>query len=170
MTKTGVVTGGDFGSSDGCKPYELQPCAHHVPPSSKYPKCPSSEYSISCKKSCDSATVDYESDKTKGVDAFSLYSVEKMQQALMTYGPLSAAFTVYSDFPTYKSGVYKHTTGEALGGHAILIVGWGSDNGEDYWIVKNSWNEQWGNNGYFWIARGSDECGIEDMVTGIKFA
>ena len=40
-----------------------------------------------------------------------------LQNDLMTRGSVTAAFTVYSDFLTYKSGVYKHTTGAALGGH-----------------------------------------------------
>ena len=60
-----------------------------------------------------------------------------MQQEIMTFGPIESGFTVYSDFPTYKSGVYKHTTGKALGGHAIKIMGWGTENGEDYWWVKS---------------------------------
>jgi C1A family cysteine protease len=79
-------------------------------------------------------------------------------------GPVTAAFSVYEDFLTYKSGVYKHTTGSYLGGHAISIVGYGTLNGEDYWKVKNSWNPTWGDKGYFLIARGVDECGIEDQV------
>lgn len=83
----------------------------------------------------------------------------------MTYGPVEAAFTVYSDFPTYKSGVYKHGSGtSALGGHAIKILGWGVEDGEAYWLVANSWNETWGDNGYFKIARGSNESGIEDNI------
>ena len=45
----------------------------------------------------------------------------------MNYGPVEAAFTVYADFPTYKSGVYKHMSGKELGGHAIKIIGWGTE-------------------------------------------
>ena len=82
----------------------------------------------------------------------------------MTHGPVEAAFDVYEDFPTYKSGVYTHTTGSFLGGHAIKILGWGVENGTPYWLVANSWNEDWGDKGFFKIARGSDECGIEDGV------
>lgn len=175
MTKTGVVTGGDFpdmtSKTGGCKPYSLQPCAHHVPPSSKYPACPSKEYSLTCKKDCtDTASgKTYATDKTKGASAKSVSGVSSMQTWIMTHGPLAVAFTVYSDFPTYKSGVYKHTSGSALGGHAVEMVGWGTENGEDYWLVKNSWNEQWGDGGFFKIARGVDECGIENDVTGISF-
>jgi cathepsin B len=82
----------------------------------------------------------------------------------MTHGPVEAAFTVYEDFLAYKTGVYAHTTGQALGGHAIRILGWGVENGTPFWEVANSWNEDWGNQGYFRIARGSDECGIESGV------
>lgn len=175
MTRTGVVTGGGYNdrgsASGGCKPYELAPCAHHVPPSSKYPACPKEEGSISCTKSCSNRAFsgDYSSDKTKGVSHFRVSSVAGMQTALMTTGPLAVAFTVYSDFPTYKSGVYKHTSGTSLGGHAVEFIGWGTENGQDYWLVKNSWNEQWGDGGTFKIARGVNECGIEDDVGGIKF-
>ena len=41
------------------------------------------------------------------------------------------------------------------GGHAVTMVGWGEENGQKYWKIKNSWNEQWGNNGHFLIARGT---------------
>ena len=41
---------------------------------------------------------------------------------LMKNGPVQTAFTVYEDFPTYRSGVYKHVTGNALGGHAVTFV------------------------------------------------
>jgi len=88
----------------------------------------------------------------------------------MTNGPVEGAFTVYDDFLTYKSGVYAHTTGSELGGHAIKILGWGTDNGTPYWIVANSWNEGWGNSGFFNIKRGSDECGIEDGIVAGKFS
>lgn len=62
------------------------------------------------------------------------------------------------------AGVYKHVAGKALGGHAIRILGWGVENDTPYWLVANSWNTDWGNNGFFKILRGSDECGIENQV------
>jgi len=86
----------------------------------------------------------------------------------MTNGPVEASFTVYLDFVTYKSGVYVHKTGGALGGHAIKILGWGVDNGVAYWTVANSWNTDWGAAGYFLIKRGVDECGIESGVVAGK--
>jgi cathepsin B len=85
----------------------------------------------------------------------------------MNHGPVEAAFSVYEDFLLYKSGVYKHTTGQELGGHAVKMLGWGVENGNKYWLMANSWNTDWGDNGFFKIARGNDECGIEsELVAG----
>jgi cathepsin B len=74
----------------------------------------------------------------------------------MTYGPVEAGFTVYSDFFTYKSGVYHHVSGGVAGGHAIKILGWGVENNIPYWLAANSWNVDWGDNGYFKIWRGTN--------------
>lgn len=61
----------------------------------------------------------------------------------------------------YKSGVYKHTTGGYLGGHAVKIVGWGeTDDNVPYWIVANSWNTSWGLDGYFHMGMNGD-CDFE---------
>ena len=45
------------------------------------------------------------------------------------------------------SGVYKHVKGSLLGGHAVKLLGWGVENGTDYWLLANSWNTDWGDNG-----------------------
>lgn len=85
-----------------------------------------------------------------------------MMSEIFKNGPIEGAFTVYEDFLAYKSGVYKHTTGSQLGGHAIKIIGWGVENGTKYWLIVNSWNEGWGDKGTFKILRGSNHCGIEN--------
>ena len=48
----------------------------------------------------------------------------------------------------------------------VLLVGYGTENGQDYWIVKNSWGTSWGENGFFRIVRGEDECAIESISVG----
>jgi cathepsin B len=63
------------------------------------------------------------------------------------------------------TGVYQHVTGPALGGHAIRILGWGVENGTPYWLIANSWNTDWGDNGYFRILQGRNECGIESSIS-----
>lgn len=70
--------------------------------------------------------------------------------------PVSAHFTVYEDFTAYAGGVYEHVSGNELGGHGILIVGW--NDYEQSWICKNSWGPDWGNRGFFRIKWGN--CGI----------
>jgi len=87
-----------------------------------------------------------------------------IEKEIMKHGPVEGAFTVYQDFLTYKSGVYTHEKGPELGGHAIKIMGWGVEGGVKYWLVANSWNEDWGDAGTFKILRGEDHCGIESGV------
>merc|ERR1712048_1475939 len=81
-------------------------------------------------------------------------------------GPMEVAFTVYSDFENYASGIYHHVTCGMAGGHAVKLVGWGVEDGNKYWKVANSWNPYWAEKGYFRIKRGNNECGIEDQAIG----
>jgi cathepsin B len=149
-----------------CYPYPFPSCDHHMP-GSKNP-CPTKEYnSPNCPGKCTNKTWSgpaYAQDRHKGKSAYSVSGVSQIQAEIMKNGPVEAAFDVYEDFLTYKSGVYRHTTGEYVGGHAIKILGWGVDSGTPYWIIANSWNPDWGNDGFFWMLRGKDECGIEDGV------
>lgn len=92
--------------------------------------------------------------------SYSVRGVDNIKAELAAHGTLTAAFTVYEDFLAYKSGVYSHQTGSALGGHAIKVIGWGTENGEDYWLCVNSWNNTWGDKGTFKIKQG--DCGIND--------
>jgi C1A family cysteine protease len=77
-------------------------------------------------------------------------SVEAIKNALVTYGPLVTTMDVYSDFFSYRSGVYAYASGAYQGGHAILIVGY--DDAAQCFRAKNSWGTGWGEAGYFRIA------------------
>jgi len=167
FTQTGVVTGGNYDDFSWCSSYSLPNCDHHEP--GKYQPCPADEYPTpACPTACDSNStykVAYGQDKHIFASAYSVSSdPTAIAQEIMTNGPVEAAFTVYEDFITYKTGVYVYTTGQELGGHAVKILGWGVENGTNYWLVANSWNADWGEQGYFKIARGVDECGIEDNI------
>ncbi|KAG8185661.1 hypothetical protein JTE90_008931 [Oedothorax gibbosus] len=166
--KVGIVTGGNYNSQVGCRPYTIESCEHHT--TGKLKPCGDTVKTPQCVNSCEAGyNVSYKADLYFGSKA---YSIEKDEDQIKTEiyknGPVEADFTVYGDFVTYKSGVYRHVKGEALGGHAIRILGWGVEKGTPYWLVANSWNEDWGDKGYFKILRGSDECGIEsDINAGI---
>jgi cathepsin B len=58
--------------------------------------------------------------------------------------------------------------GEHVGGHSVKVVGWGVDELKKYWIVANSFNGDWGEDGFIRVARGHNECNIEvGVVAGI---
>ncbi|EYC07387.1 hypothetical protein Y032_0070g408 [Ancylostoma ceylanicum] len=91
-----------------------------------------------------------------------------IRQEIYKNGPVVAVFKVYSDFVYYKKGIYVHTDGYWTGLHAVRVIGWGRENGTDYWLVANSYNTDWGEDGYFRILRGENHCDFEDgMVGGI---
>ena len=164
---TGVVTGGNYKSNQGCLPYSIANCDHHV--NGTYGPCASAEVAT---PACTSTCVDGESwtsSKQFGASSYSVSSnVAEIQAEIYKNGPVEGAFTVYDDFPSYKSGVYVQTSQTELGGHAIKILGWGTENGLDYWLVANSWNTEWGLGGFFKIKRGVDMCGIESgIVAGL---
>lgn len=87
-----------------------------------------------------------------------------IQEYIMKIGPVIAGIAVYPDFEEYDAAtqiyVHKHDPSQRLlGGHAILLVGWGTETNEkgmpvDYWVAKNSWGAGWGDDGYFRLVRG----------------
>lgn len=99
-----------------------------------------------------------------------------MMLELVKNGPVAVAFEVYPDFMHYKEGIYQHTgltdsfNPFELTNHAVLLVGYGRCHmtGQKYWIVKNSWSTSWGEDGYFRIRRGIDECAIESIALAAK--
>eukprot|EP00494_Astrolonche_serrata_P001564 UN01570 len=142
-----------------------QPCAHHTT-GSKYPACADSTNAPTCARKCPDDGKSWESSKVRGGTMYNLKSVDAMMSDIATNGPITAQFMVHQDFLSYKSGVYQHKGVDApLGGHAIKIIGYGTDSasGLDYWTVANSWNEEWGDKGFFKIVRGKNNCQIENL-------
>ncbi|TKY71830.1 P34 thiol protease [Spatholobus suberectus] len=88
--------------------------------------------------------------------------------------PTTVYFNVVNDFFNYKSGIYDGPNcpvNSTSINHAMLVVGYGSENGVGFWIVKNSWGTTWGMNGYSWIKRDTSKpygvCGIHAWQTYI---
>lgn len=146
-----------------CQPYTIPSCPAAQQPCLNFVTTPN------CVQKCANASIDYASDKHYLKSVYSVSShVASIQNEIYTNGPVEACFTVYEDFLGYKSGVYQHKSGKALGGHCIKLVGFGVQNGTPYWLALNSWETEWGNLGTFLIRSGVDECGIEsDVVAGL---
>lgn len=90
----------------------------------------------------------------------SMFWADTIQQAkreIYNNGPIELVFDVYEDFPNYASGVYYHTSTKILGVHTVEVLGWGTENGMDYWLCKNSWGSDWGDSGFFKIKIGDSD-------------
>ena len=85
-------------------------------------------------------------------------------------GPLSVEINAVP-LQYYLGGIFNPSEDECnprVINHAVLIVGFGTEDEQDFWIVKNSWGTSWGEQGYFRIARGTAACGINtDVSTSI---
>merc|ERR1719483_615435 len=66
----------------------------------------------------------------------------------------------------YAGGVYTGCTSKNLD-HAVTVVGWGEENGLDFWLIKNSWKKSWGDKGFLKLARGYNMCGIGPEISTI---
>ena len=115
-----------------------------------------------CPTTCQDGTLLNDTIHYKAVSASHLKNYNEIMTSLLNEGPVQTGFYVHEDFLYYVGGIYHKTYGSSIGGHAVLIVGYGSMNNHDYWIVRNSWGSDWGENGYFRILRGTNECGIEN--------
>lgn len=74
-------------------------------------------------------------------------------QAAVAEGPVSVAIDASGiTFQLYFGGIIKYLCGDSLD-HGVLVVGYGTENGTDYWLLKNSWGPTWGEKGYFRIHR-----------------
>uniref|UniRef100_A0A0K8TFB3 Peptidase C1A papain C-terminal domain-containing protein n=1 Tax=Lygus hesperus TaxID=30085 RepID=A0A0K8TFB3_LYGHE len=168
IATTGLVTGGGFNSKTGCQPYELPSCEHKFSNGTKTPcdKIIVPASFPSCEKKCTNSEykTSYEADFHKVTSVNQYDDIKSVQEDIMRNGPIVAGFDIYEDFLHYKSGVYQYVTGKYLGGHAVRVLGWGTENGTPYWLVANSWNSDWGDKGLFKIKRGSDECGFENQL------
>jgi len=134
--------------SEDCDPYHST--------SSKTPQCVQQ-----CEKTYSHI---WNQDKMFGATNEDFVGEQEMQDELMKNGSIEGMMLVYEDFYAYKSGVYKHVSGDIAGVHCIKILGWGVEDGVKYWLIANSWGKDWGEGGFFKLLRGEQECGIETVA------
>ncbi|KAL3109786.1 hypothetical protein niasHT_013003 [Heterodera trifolii] len=162
IQSTGVVSGTDYPTKNGCKPYPFEPKARtrFTTPSCSA-KCSNSAWktAYTADRKFASAT-DFLQDDMSTVSA--------IKNEIKTNGPVVASMIAYNDLYYYSTGVYTRTSNTNMGGHAVRLIGWGKQKctdgtSQDFWIAVNSWNTDWGQKGIFYIAKGVDEVGIERM-------
>jgi len=86
-------------------------------------------------------------------------------KAALKKGPLVTTLMVFEDFVSYAGGVYKHSSGTSLGGHAVSLVGF--DNATRSWIIRNSWGKEWGEEGFGRVSW-DDTSGIGNSTWGYQ--
>ena len=92
-----------------------------------------------------------------------------MMRELREKGPFVVGVEPKDDFMYYSEGIYesgamKHSPdGWQRVDHAVLLTGWGEENGKKYWTLQNSWDNYWGEDGYMRIRRGDNDSGIESI-------
>jgi len=107
-----------------------------------------------------SATISYFNELPSGDE-------EALKYAVATIGPVAAYIDAsHASFQLYSGGVYyEPSCSEYYFDHTVLIVGYGVENGDDYWLVKNCWGTGWGEDGYIKMARNRDNnCGIASQT------
>lgn len=114
-------------------------------------------------QNCTNLCNNWQSRVTKISAWHAITSVADMKTWLSSRGPLVACFTVYDDFFSYRSGIYRHVSGGVAGGHCVCCIGYNETNG--CWICKNSWGAGWGESGYFRIAYG--QVGIDATMWAV---
>ncbi|XP_053614540.1 cathepsin B-like [Plodia interpunctella] len=157
---TGVVSGGNYGSNEGCEPYLI--------PESYSDSTFHAD--ITCVQQCrDGYGISYKDDKRFGLEPYRVVGEDNIRADLYKKGPLEVSFVACPDLLHYKKGVYKLSVpiNDQCGGHAVKLMGWGVENGTKYWLLANSWNTYWGElGGFFKFLRGENHLGIEEHVIG----
>ena len=162
----GLVTGGSYNTTNGCQPYRIAPCIRDKTTGKSSCAGKPTKRNYKCRNYCyGDENIDFDNDHKHTKESYFL-SYKSIQSDVLKYGPIEASFYVYDDFVSYKSGVYiKSPNATYLGGHAVKLIGWGTEKDVPYWLLVNSWSENWGNEGTFKIRRGTNECGIDYSTT-----
>merc|ERR550539_272208 len=92
---------------------------------------------------------------------------ELMKRMVYEHGAVVSGVKSEGPFQSYGGGVFAGCAPGTATDHAITVVGYGTDNGVDYWLIKNSWGPNWGENGFIRLRRGVNMCGIGTTIATI---
>jgi len=160
----GVATCSPNGCTSGCVPY----CA---------PTCGS--VAATCTNNCVAGAGVAKGSIAYGASVYRITNTSKeaIKRELYFNGPTTTSLDVYQswlDFcdrtPTAVFEAQNLNVSTYAGGHAATLVGWGTDAKGDYWILQNSWSNQWGDRGFFYVRAGLNLMKIESYLFANKFS
>jgi cathepsin X len=102
----------------------------------------------------------YQVDEYAGV-----YGEDDIMQEVYQRGPVACGVSVTDALENYTSGIFIDDTGRTENDHEVSIVGWGEEDGQKYWKIRNSWGSHWGEQGFFKLIRGVNNLNIESNCT-----
>nr|XP_049701831.1 procathepsin L isoform X1 [Helicoverpa armigera] len=101
--------------------------------------------------------------KIRGFSQVTPRNPNALKLALVKYGPVTVGVHASSIMVQYSNGLfYDFSCEDSYANHGVTVVGYGVRNEEEYWIVKNSWGETWGEDGYILISARNNNCGVLD--------
>jgi cysteine peptidase B len=154
-----------YGSHDFWSPPCTQVC-HALSDPSFSDWCSSSCYCLT--PLCPSDTCDCKSNGTNVGATITGWKTlpsdeEQMRAYLAEHGPVSIGVDSMS-WQHYQGGIVTDC-GQGMNDHAVLLVGFGEENGTSFWIIKNSWAESWGESGYMRTEFGTNQCNLNHEPT-----
>ena len=88
---------------------------------------------------------------------------EKLKALVAEHGAVVTGVAAAGPFSNYGGGIFSGCTSSEQD-HAVTVVGYGTSDGEDYWLIKNSWGSDWGEGGFIRLKRGVGMCGVGEAL------
>jgi len=88
-----------------------------------------------------------------------------MKAEIHLRGPISCSILATDKFHNYKGGIFSEKVEPDTHNHIISNLGWGVENGTEYWIGRNSWGTYWGEYGFFKLQMYADNLNVENICS-----
>jgi len=106
--------------------------------------------------------------KITGVNKAFGVDEETLAAMVFHHGAVQTSIAAHDEsFKHYRGGIYERCSSN-ITNHGVVLVGYGSEGGVDYWVAKNSWGTHWGEGGFMRLRRGVGECGVGEMVLTVS--